>query len=108
MVHEFYPSYRATVFLLMCHNPGIISFAQQLQPEYTLIIGVKVDVTEETICRVIFVPNYITLVSKAKCNHRLRIVRDSHIIWDIEHRAEKIKMAKWITDYILPHGDNAP
>ncbi|KAF3625770.1 hypothetical protein FXO38_29593 [Capsicum annuum] len=108
MVWEFYESYRATVVLSMRHHPSLIKFARQPQLDHTLVKGVRVDVRKKTISRVMLGPNYVTHISIVKCDHRLRIIRDCYIIHDIEHRVERVKMDRWITNYMSPQGDEAP
>lgn len=86
MVPEFYESYRATVVLSMCRLPGPIRNMVQPQLDHTLLIGVRINVSADTIYWVIFGPDYITLASIDKCDYKLRFERDQYIIREAEHR----------------------
>ncbi|KAF3652240.1 hypothetical protein FXO38_16209 [Capsicum annuum] len=55
-----------------------------------------------------FNTNYITPESTVECNHRLRITKDLHIIWDVEHRIGRVEIVKRIVGYISPLGDETP
>lgn len=35
-------------------------------------------------------------------------MRDRHIMWEVKHQHERVKMARWIVSYISPLGDATP
>lgn len=96
MVQDFYASYRAIIVFPMSYHPCFIIFARYSQLDHTLIRGVKVDIREEAIHKVMLSLNYIAPASTVKCNDRLRIVWNLYIIRYIEHRAVRFEMARYI------------
>lgn len=69
--------------------------------------SIKVDLLAETIHRVIFIPDYITPTSTTVCHYRLRVTHDRNIMMEAKHILEKVKIDRWITNYISPIGDAA-
>lgn len=77
MVYDFYVSYATSIELIT-----LVRMRDQDQPllVYTLVRRVRVDLCYETICKVLFLPEYVGLDATFKFNYESRVVRRSRMM----------------------------
>lgn len=56
--------------------------------------GVTIDNSVIVIHRVLFRPSYTALISRAKCDHHLRLTYNRRTTREAEHKSEKVGLSR--------------
>ncbi|KAF3627956.1 hypothetical protein FXO38_28496 [Capsicum annuum] len=90
----------------MPKSRSLLTYTEQTQLEKILVREVIIDISATIIHRGLFRPDYVALISIEECDYRLRVICGRHIIHDVENRRERVKIVRWIDNYISLLGDN--